>query len=188
MIKIPKFLSSFHEDLFAGLNDATSLQVLLKNWSSSLIAIPEVKEVILSFWSERDCFFAVDSSRKETVGDVLDEVLANWRDSGLHDHVLHDLKNRNGAISYSNFTWNYPSIKAIRSVKGIDLNFPRPYSILIPFSSFSQFTLSSEQDFYGYAALFFDEFPQMNEDIVQPVISLPDSLSAALSAYLRNKA
>lgn len=188
MIKLPKYISSFNANLFADLDRVSNFQMLIDNWADRLTKIPEVKEVIISFWSDRDCVFSIASSRSETIGDAQSEILASWKDSGLHDYVLHDLKNRNVSLSFSNYTWIFPATTNIHTVKGIDLNFPRPYAIMIPFSSFSQFTLSSEEDFYGYAALFFDEFPQMNDELVQPVISLPEVFSAALCAFFRNKA
>ena len=185
MIKLPNDLSLFNQSFFDALNSATTLQSLLDHWAKCLTTISEVKEVIFSYWSEPECVFSIASSREIITADIQFDILACWKESGLHDHILHDLKNRNVAISLSSYTWNYPATSAIKMFKGIDLNFPRPYAIMIPFSSGSQFTLSSDSNFYGYAGLFFDEFPQMNENIVQPVISLPNNISAALCAFVR---
>ena len=125
------------------------------------------------------------SSREQVSAQCLEELPLRWEQAGIHHYIAADLRTQLSCISYSAFSWPYPSITLSSDSSAAQGRVPRDYTLLIPISS--ELTVHHEEDspFFGYIALMFDAFPQLPDSTVQLIITLPELLSDVVAAHLR---
>lgn len=104
---------------------------------------------------------------------------ALWREAGIDREVRAALGGRFSAISHSSFSWPFPSGGSQ------PLGFPRPYTLLVPFSSELIVMRRYERGFFGYFALCYDDFPDLADDSVSLIVTLPLLLSEYVFAAQR---
>ena len=115
--------------------------------------------------------------------DFTDDLIALWNDSGIGKAVIEDLKRRSTAVSFSSFGWPFPhDIDDERSTH----QFPRDYTLFIPFSSSLVARRDDEPEFFGYFAVMHDELMQLDDDAIAAVVSLPVLLSEIFAAISRD--
>ncbi len=115
-------------------------------------------------------------------GGAEDPLTSAWLDSGIADAVEQELSSRLSAVSHSSFSWPFPQARTG------DVSLPKEYSLLIPFSTELIVTRRHEGAFFGYFALFFDSFPELADDSVSLIITLPLVLSEYFFAAQRGPA
>ncbi len=125
------------------------------------------------------------SVRKELSAAALGDLPSRWEAASIHHYVAQDLRNQLSCISYSAFSWPYPSIPLYVDEAGSSVAVPRDYTLFIPFGS--DLTVHHEEDspFFGYLALMFDSFPQLPDSTVRLIVTLPELLSDVVAAHLR---
>lgn len=97
-----------------------------------------------------------------------------WIEQGIHEDVSAELRTRLSSVSYSAFSWPYSHVV---SEDPDQLSLPAEYTLLIPMTSSLIVTTASDRPFFGYLAVFFDEFPDLTEEVIHLIVDLPDLLS-----------
>lgn len=129
-----------------------------------------------------------------------------WLDSGIHNRVVQELAFKSSPVSFSTFSWPFGRAEYSSSSNNtddtatnggergnndiddfdiLDINFPRAFTMLVPFTSRLTVSTPLDKEFNGYLAIFFDEFPDITEDVLQLIVTLPDLISNLMSAYIR---
>ncbi len=108
----------------------------------------------------------------------------HWIHHGIHAEALKVLEERLSPISYSSFSWPFPSSSGEENGS---FSFPREYSLFIPFSSGLLVQTDSDTEFAGYIAVLFDEFPTLSEEQVQLIVVLSQLTSNLFEAFLRRQ-
>lgn len=118
----------------------------------------------------------------------VEQFFQQWYQKEIHERVRKDLVGRLASISYSAFSWPYGRLELDEDVlNGVQFVVPRDYSIFLPISSSLLVREETEQEFFGYIALFFDAFPGIADDTVQLIMTLPGLLSEVSAGYLRRR-
>ncbi|MCB0343488.1 MAG: HAMP domain-containing histidine kinase [Bdellovibrionales bacterium] len=181
-VALPRGLPSDLNGELAAAMDESSFDVTLHN----------VAEAVRKKLAARDCLYLCSIKRSSdlTASTVAgscsggpDDLLSRiWVESGIADAVEQELTSRLSAVSHSSFSWPFPSAAA----NGLSL--PREYSLLIPFSTELIVTRKHEGSFFGYFALLYDSFPELADDSVSLIITLPLVLSEYFFAAQRGPA
>ncbi len=161
--------------------------------------IERLVPVVLRLFNARDVFFVL--RRTATDGEfpeirrfasadakrsaaAMESLLDKWCGAGFDEKIGRDFETRGSCISYSAFSWPYGSLKCEDS----PFSFPRDFTLLLPISSQLSVRRDGDPSMHGYFALFFDGFPQLNDNLVQLITFIPATLSDVFSAYQRTGA
>ncbi len=109
-----------------------------------------------------------------------------WCESDADKHIGRELQRKLASVSYSAFSWPYPVRTELTASERLYYGLPKSYALFMPFSSSMVVGLKSEISFTGYLGMLFDEFPELKDERVQLVISLPTMISETVSAYYRH--
>lgn len=188
MLYLPKTLSPTVRGSFQKYLQSTDIAEVLPGLAQGCRVLFEAQQCFLVFDAASlsrpvVCF----SGLNEEYGPAFDaDFWKSWCDAGVHERLTKDLVQRLSPISYSAFSWPYARIQVeMNAVSGQRYAVPRDYSILLPISSDMIVRPQQDAAFFGYLAVFFSSFPQISDDIVQLIISLPELLSAVAASYLR---
>ena len=107
-----------------------------------------------------------------------------WLSSGIDEFLRKDLEARLAAVSYSAFSWPYPSLSD-EALSSAGLKVPREYSLVLPYCSELVIQGENEPRFSGYFVIFFNRFPKLHDMAVQLIITLPPLLSDIAASYSR---
>ena len=196
MLELPKNLDENLRSAYQRHLDAENINQALSGLTSGTLDLFDAQQAFFMFQSEKHAkplFEFVDCSAKDPDLAQVDysqdfdkRFLKQWTQSEIHQRVTKDLLLRLSAISYSAFSWPYARFSIEKDpLSGGEISFPRDYSIFLPFSSSSVLRHTEEAEFFGYLAVFFSNFPQFSDEIVQLVIVLPELLSNIAASYLR---
>lgn len=116
--------------------------------------------------------------------EFLADLPARWKLAGLHDYVSADLEVSLSAISYSAFSWPYPTLPLYDETDGRGFVVPREYTVFIPCSSDLTVANDNQPAFFGYVALMFDAFPTMTDSLVHLIVTLPGLLSEIIASVI----
>ncbi|MCC6931820.1 MAG: hypothetical protein IT292_01000 [Deltaproteobacteria bacterium] len=186
MIRLPKFLPPFLIPLLDGINEFRSLEEFLTEFVKRVSHYVKGEYAITGYSTGGDPIIVSVGHDKRGEYFQINEILNIWVQSGLHDQVLHDLRNRNSSVSYSSYSWPYQSSDKVKLLSGKEFNFPCQYQLLIPFASAHLYRLENDLDFYGYSAYFFSDFAEFSDQVIQALISLPEVLSDIVQCYIRS--
>ncbi len=189
MLKLPKNLP---RDIRAALQRCLSTSLvseMLALLTESSLELFGAADALLSF--EQSVIPGVEEKKTMVLrGKTLAQAPAataqfveRWQDSGIHQYLRKDLEARLSSISFSAFSWPYPQLKF--DAEGGNFSVPREYSLLLPFSSELIVSTRSEPAFFGYLALFFERFPDLPENTIQLIITLPEIMSEITAGYVR---
>ncbi len=118
------------------------------------------------------------SQQKELFSSSSKALERTWSDSKTHRQVYLDLKEKLAPVSYSNHSWPYLS----NEIESLSVT----YSIIFPFSSQLIVTRDGDTSFFGYGVVFFEEFPQLDDSLIQLIITLPELYSNIIATILRD--
>ncbi len=192
MLILPKTLP---KDILAAIQPLlgnVELEVVLPSITSAIGKLFGSAESVLVYQGGADEIpvGAFARAGAEVDDDFANRFFTRWYSSGIHGRVRDDLSRKLSAVSYSAFSWPYPRISVEPSasveentgeIGSYDL--PREYSLLLPISANLIVRDVDQPEFFGYLALFFNGFPQISEDVVQLIITLPPLLSEICSRY-----
>lgn len=131
-----------------------------------------------------DQFVSV-TTRIKSSHDYEEQLLYAWLESGVHVQVLKELRAKLAPVSYSRFSW--PFHNTLQAGTDAAFQFPREYTLFVPFSSDLIIHQEKEKDFSGYLSLMLDQFLAINDEILLTVTMLPGLLSEIFAALQREQ-
>lgn len=188
MLRLPKTISADIRVALQGALSSSSLDQALQGLTDGSRGLFGASEAFCALHTEAlpDVIRCFSAERPGFSNDFAELLWSNWKSAGIHERLTRDLLLRLSSISYSAFSWPYARIQAERDLLlGEKYAIPRDYSIVLPFCSELIVHDTDDPAYFGYVVLFFNSFPQISDETVQLLITLPGIISEISAAYLR---
>lgn len=188
MLQLPKTLGTTVLNAFQKHLESQSITEVLSGLTAGTRELFGAQDAFLLFESEANSqpIYSFSTEELGLSEEFTKCFFEKWQSSQVHQRLKNDLLLRLSPISYSAFSWPYARFEQDRDPLSGDIcSIPRDYSILLPISSDTILYRTEEPAFFGYVAVFFESFPQISDEVVQLIITLPSLLSDISAAYLR---
>ncbi len=188
MIKLPRNVPIEIRSAFQTALEQSSWSMALEHIAQAVRKLFGAGDILASF--EQGNLLAADGSHQiffrgdltTVIEGAEDKFPKQWCNTSIHRFLRRDLKARLSGLSYSAFSWPYPSFEITCGSTADKLVIPREFTLFLPLSSELLVRAKGQTEFFGYLALFFDHFPNLSDAVVQLIMTLPELLSSIAQA------
>lgn len=190
MLALPKFTPEAIKSNLEKISRDCSIHEIIANISQAIRSALGAENCIYSVEQYSGSFkicnnsFSISGIESVCTNSVDDEfLLKSWFENGIHKGVVTNFVEKLHPISHSFYTWPYSYVTNEKNL----CVYPKEFTLLLPISSELIVSLKNESQFFGYCALLFNAFPELNDFRVGLITQLPDLISQIISAAYRHQ-